>query len=106
MESPAAFLRKIIKMRKHLLRTKRSGLNQVAATLAIKSIEPWLDAYPKATDQQVCAHILRHLNTVLHIIPGKKNKSGQALEKQLFEILNQTTPHAIPGNKRDSRTAL
>ena len=78
---------KIIRMRRAMMRRGVSRLNVFRATQAIRAIEPWLNAYPHATNMQVCAHISRHIGAVLTILPGKNTPTHEGLLRELNEIL-------------------
>lgn len=88
MNDPRQFLEKVIRMRQLLMRNGLSQRNVIESSLAIRALKPWLDAYPHATAAQVAAHIRRHYNAVLAIMPGAAAANGQAFQKKLNEIIN------------------
>lgn len=89
--TPRAFLNKSISMREAIMRKQPSAHNHLSCAKAINQIKPWLQAYPKATDQQVAAHILRNYLAIQVILPGGNAASAPTLQTQLHQLLNTYT---------------
>lgn len=96
MNAPRQYALKIIALRKMLIRKRKSQLNEVKCWLAIRSLEPWLNAFPNATPDQVTAHLRRHLGAVLTILPGADARNSLALHEELYKILNSHSCNAKP----------
>jgi len=88
MHDARAFALRVIRVRKKLLIDSTSRRNAVIIGLALKSVEPWLDAYPYATYQQVRGHLYRKRLAFLTLIPGPKSTLHQKMMQEFTTILN------------------
>jgi hypothetical protein len=82
----------MIAMRKRLVHEGKSGWCTMEVTEAIKRFEPWLDAYPNATDNQVTRHILRNRNALRVIMPGKQHPAHETYKEELIQIIQTHAP--------------
>jgi hypothetical protein len=88
--TPRAYIYKVIRTRKAIMRRGASQLNAMACLLAIQKLEAWLSAYPNASPQQVRAYMMRHRATIEFLIPG--NLAGESLKKELCSLLGENVP--------------
>lgn len=89
MNQPRQFIEKTIRMRERMICLKRSHRSDMECYLAIRSLKPWLEAYPNASDRQVAAHLARHKYAVLTLLPGGDAPNAQSMQSEFQTILNQ-----------------
>lgn len=99
MNQPRQFLLKAIRCRKHMMRTGTSKRNPMLVAAALRKVEPWLLAYPKATPEQVARHIQRNKEAVYCLIPGPSSATGDHMIEQFNHILSQ--PYGTLSQPRD-----
>lgn len=89
--TPREFLTSAIAMREAIIRKSPERHNTLTCANALRHLKPWLMAYPKATDQQVAAHILRNYVAVQVILPGGNHPAAHTWQERLHTILNLYT---------------
>lgn len=83
-----AFLLKIIKMRRHMLNNGLSQKNFCMCMRHIAKVEPWLKAYPHASNQNVQRFARRHMDSFLYILPGRNHPAHNSLLEQFQTLIN------------------
>lgn len=87
MSEARAYIRKLVRMRKHLNKQGLSGKNVMATERAMRALINWLEFFPNASDAQVRRFIERHLNEVELIMPGENSRSFESLNQQLISLI-------------------
>jgi hypothetical protein len=87
MITAKAFLTKVVRMRKMLVKTNKSKLPVMAMTEAMKPLELWMQHFPNASEEACKKQLLRYQENIILLIPGQ----GCKTHKQLMEEFNQLT---------------
>ena len=81
------FLQKAMRCRRQMMRQGVSKRNTLRASAAIRKVEGWLNAYPKADDRKVAAFIQRNSEAVYTILPGVSSAAGESMRAELNHII-------------------
>jgi len=81
------FVKKVIKMRKHLVRNNLSKKNAARVAKSLKKFELYFDFYPNVRDESVIKYCTKHLDDLLFIMPGKGSSSFQKLNQELNQYI-------------------
>lgn len=88
MEKPLEFLKKVVKVRKHLIRTKRGYKDSNLMHAYLSPIDNWLRHWgSNATDRGALNIINLHELQIRELIPGGESGCGETMRQQLEEIL-------------------
>lgn len=78
-------IQKILKIRKHLLVSKKGYRNELKCYTIVDRLENHLKCYPNISDQALVKYTKKHLDEIIFLIPG--NSTGDSLKQQLFKLL-------------------
>ena len=87
------FLQSLIRMRLYLIANKKNGKNPMRCYAIIHRVSTWLDAYPRATEEQVRAYVRRNMDELRYILPDGKNPAHLAMHELLNELSHDTITH-------------
>lgn len=82
-----AFVKKILRMRKAMVRRGCSMKNQMRVHKAIERFEKYFDFYPTAKDESFKKYCEKHMDDLLVLMPGKGSSSYEKLNKELNQYI-------------------
>lgn len=83
MEQGIVILKKIVRTREHLIRTKKSGKPVAEVAPKLNKVKRWLEFYPNASAKGVMVFYRNHKDEIMSLIPGTGCKSRESILKEL-----------------------
>lgn len=83
-----AFVKKVVRMRKAMLRRGCSMKNEMRMHKAIEKFERHLNFYPNANDRAIRNFCKRHKDDLLALLPGKGSSSHDKLMNEFNQYLS------------------
>jgi len=80
-------LMKIVRQRRYLINTGKSKKNICMCMRHIAKVEPWLKAFPHATDENVRRFAQKHRDSFEYLLPHGLNPAHTALSQTLNQIV-------------------
>jgi hypothetical protein len=75
---------KVLRVRKHLLKTGKSFKNAMKCYSLIEQFENHLKCFPNISETAIEKYIAKHQDDILFLIPA--NPTGDSLKKQLIKL--------------------
>ena len=88
MTGAKAYLHKVVRMRRRLIKSGQSQRSILQISEALKPIEGWLEAYPQASDQAAAKVIRSNYSRIRILIPGAGCTAHNKLIQELDSFIN------------------
>lgn len=88
MNGAKAYLQKVVRMRRQLIKSGLSQRSVLQMSEALKPIEGWLKAYPQASDQAAAKVIRSNYSRIRNLIPGVGCPAHNKLIQELDSFIN------------------
>lgn len=72
-----------------MITAKKSGKNPMKCHAIIKKTKAWLNAYPKATEEQVRAYARRNMGSLRYLAPSGSNPAHHAMIERLNTLSHE-----------------
>lgn len=79
------YLKKVVRIRKHLIREKKSGIQTWRALQIIQELEKYINAYPSASSEFWKRFIKKKYEDIIYLIPI--NNTKEKLINELNRII-------------------
>lgn len=80
-------LMKIIRMRRHLIKIGKSGKNICTCMRHIAKVEPWLNAYPYASDANLRRFARKHEDSFRYLMPSGTNPAHTKISETFQNLI-------------------